>query len=224
MDDVINSLDVKIVDKNITLEGTLNFTEYVKSWIVFAHGSGSSHKSPRNVSVARELTKAGHGTFLFDLLTKEEDTRYENRFDIPLLAERLIMSTKWLINNNLYRGKTPIGYFGASTGAAAALLAAAKFPINDVIYAVVSRGGRPDLVDEKTLSSIFTPTLLIIGSEDRDVIELNKIASQSLLNCRVSLVPHATHLFEEPGTMEEVIRLSAEWFDGHVPNIADFAH
>lgn len=221
MEELINTHDVIINDANISLKGNIYMKDYSKSWIIFAHGSGSSHKSVRNQNVAKELTKAGHATFLFDLLTAEEDLLFENRFNIPMLANRLLMATKWLMNSKYYQHGTPIGYFGASTGAAAALIAVANFSPNNLIYAVISRGGRPDLVDEKILSTIFTPTLLIVGSEDREVIELNKLASQSLLNCRLSLVPRATHLFEEPGTLDEVIKLASEWFDNHVPNVVE---
>ena len=221
MNEIINCYDVAIKESNITLNGNVYLSDYSKSWIIFAHGSGSSHKSVRNVNVAKELTKAGHGTFLFDLLTREEDTIFENRFNIPLLANRLLMATKWLMSSKYYKHGTPIAYFGASTGAAAALMAVAHFSKNDLIYSVISRGGRPDLVDHKILSTIFTPTLLIVGGEDREVIELNKIAAQSLLNCRLTIVPRATHLFEEPGAMDEVTRLAVEWFDGHVPNVVE---
>lgn len=221
MEEIINTHEVSISEANITLRGNLYASDYSKSWIIFAHGSGSSHKSTRNISVAKELTKAGHGTFLFDLLTQEEDSVFENRFKIPLLANRLLLATRWLMGSRYYRHGTPIGFFGASTGAAAALMATAKFPQNDLIYAVISRGGRPDLVEEKILNSIFTPTLLIVGGEDRDVIELNKMAAQYLLNCRISIVPRATHLFEEPGALDEVIRLAIDWFDNHVPNIIE---
>lgn len=224
MKDLINSYDVTINELDITLQGNIYLGDYSKSWIIFAHGSGSSHKSVRNVNVAKELTKAGHATFLFDLLTREEDTVFENRFNIPLLSNRLLMATKWLMSSKYYVHGTPIGYFGASTGAAAALMAVAQFSQSNLVYSVISRGGRPDLVDEKILSTIFTPTLLIVGSEDREVIELNKIAAQSLLNCRLSIVPRATHLFEEPGAMEEVIRLAVDWFNNHVPAVIEHIH
>lgn len=221
MEQIINAHEVSISEANITLRGNIYTNDYCKSWIIFAHGSGSSHKSVRNISVAKELARAGHSTFLFDLLTQEEDNIFENRFNIPLLANRLLMATRWLMASRYYKRGTHIGYFGASTGAAAALMAAAKFPQNNLIYAVISRGGRPDLVEEKILNTIFTPTLLIVGGEDRDVIEMNKMAAQYLLNCRISIVPSATHLFEEPGTLDEVIRLAIEWFDNHVPNILE---
>lgn len=221
MEDLINSKDVTVTDGKVSLYGNVYMKDYSKSWIIFAHGSGSSHKSVRNINVAKELTKAGHATFLFDLLTKEEDATYSNRFNIPLLASRLLMATRWLMKSEHYTHGTPIGYFGASTGAAAALTAAAEFAQSNLLYAVISRGGRPDLVDETVLNKVFTPTLLIVGAEDREVIELNKIAAKSLLNCRLHLVPRATHLFEEPGALDEVIRLAIAWFDGHVPTTVE---
>lgn len=221
MEEIINSYEVVIKDADLDLVGNINQKDYVKTWIIFAHGSGSSHKSLRNMNVARELARAGHGTLLFDLLTEDEADIVENRFNIPLLANRLLMATRWLMNSKFYKHKTPIGFFGASTGAAAALYAASNFTPNNLIYSVISRGGRPDLVDEKTLSSIFTPTLLIVGAEDREVIELNKVAAQYLLNARLTLVPRATHLFSEPGAMDEVTRLAVEWFDNHTPNISE---
>lgn len=221
MEDLINTQNIVINEGNISLQGNLYFEDYCKSWIIFAHGSGSSHMSVRNIKVAKELTRAGHGTFLFDLLTREEDSFLENRFNIPLLSRRLLMATKWLMKSKYYQHGTPIGFFGASTGAAAALDAVAHFTPEHLIYAVISRGGRPDLVDQKILSKIFTPTLLIVGAEDREVIELNKIAAQSLLNCKLSLVPRATHLFEEPGALEEVIKEAVDWFDNHVPSSSE---
>ncbi|MBC7537653.1 MAG: phosphoribosyltransferase [Bacteriovorax sp.] len=213
----VNSEEVIIKDSNISLSGNINRTDKIKSWIIFAHGSGSSHKSVRNVNVAIELTKAGHATLLFDLLTLEEDA-YSNRFNIPLLSKRLLLATRWLMKSKYYQEGTPIGYFGASTGTAAALEAAAKSTEQNLIYAVTSRGGRPDMIDKKTLGTIYIPTLLIVGEEDIEVIELNKIAAESLPNCRLTIVPCATHLFEEPGALAEVTKLAIEWFDGHVPN------
>lgn len=218
MEELMNIHEVLIKELNVTLKGHVYEKDYCKSWIIFAHGSGSSHKSVRNTQVARELARAHHGCFLFDLLSEAEDSVFENRFNIPLLTERLLMATKWLMNSKFYKHGTPIAYFGASTGAAAALKAATEFEKSHLLYAIVSRGGRPDLVEEKVLSSVFTPTLLIVGAEDREVIELNKLAAQSLLNVRLSIVARATHLFEEPGALDEVINLALAWFDGHVPS------
>ena len=214
--DEIKSVEVMIKDSNITLEGNINTPEKIKSWIIFAHGSGSSHKSIRNINVASELSKAGHGTLLFDLLTTEEDA-FSNRFNISLLSKRLVMATRWLIKSKYYKEGTPIGYFGASTGAAAALEAVGRMDEQNLTYAIISRGGRPDMVEKKVLSSIYIPVLLIVGEEDHEIIELNKIAAESLPNCRLSIVANATHLFEEPGTLEEVTKLAIHWFDGHVP-------
>lgn len=224
MEQIINTEEVILSDGTVSLRGSIYTNDYSKSWIIFAHGSGSSHKSVRNISVAKELTKAGHSTFLFDLLTQEEDNVFENRFNINLLCSRLLMATRWLVASRHFTHGTPVGYFGASTGAAAALMATAKLSEDNLIYAVISRGGRPDLVEEKVLKTIFTPTLLIVGGEDRDVIEMNKVAAQYLLNCRISIVPRATHLFPEPGALDEVIKLAIDWFDNHVPNILEHTH
>lgn len=193
----------------------MNFGETAKAWIIFAHGSGSSHRSQRNNWVAQELNKQGYATLLFDLLTAEEDNIYLNRFDIPLLAERLIAATSWLVNTTEYHGEK-IGYFGASTGAAAALVAASKDIFTSQIFAVVSRGGRPDLAPKENLNDVTVPTLLIVGGHDGEVIKLNERAHSELPNAKVVIVPGATHLFEEKGAMEEVVRLSSEWFDTHL--------
>ena len=195
---------VKIEIDSIALKGILNLPKNAKSVVIFAHGSGSSRFSPRNNFVARILQKAGLGTLLFDLLTEEEDSVYETRFNIGLLAERLVAATKWFMKEH----KTfKIGYFGASTGAAAALQAAAEIRIN----AIVSRGGRPDLA--KNLDKVKAPTLLIVGGYDDVVIELNKKAHEKIkAKKKLVIVPEATHLFEEPGKLEEVSRLAKEWF------------
>ncbi|HZD39549.1 MAG TPA: dienelactone hydrolase family protein, partial [Terriglobales bacterium] len=177
------------------------------------HGSGSSRHSPRNNFVAQVLQGSGTGTLLMDLLTPQEDARYETRFDIDLLTQRLERATKWLREQQQTRF-LQIGYFGASTGAAAALQAAATFGAS--IGAVVSRGGRPDLA-MSALDRVQSPTLLIVGGLDDIVIELNrkaygKITAQKMLE----IVPGATHLFEEPGTLQEVARLAADWFRRHL--------
>ena len=194
---------VKIEIDSISLKGILDLPKNAKSVVIFAHGSGSSRFSPRNNFVARILQKAGLGTLLFDLLTEEEDSVYETRFNIGLLAERLVAATKWFMKEH----KTfKIGYFGASTGAAAALQAAAEIRIN----AIVSRGGRPDLA--KNLDKVKAPTLLIVGGYDDVVIELNKKAHEKIkAKKKLVIVPEATHLFEEPGKLEEVSRLAKEW-------------
>ena len=193
--------------------GNLKIPEKAEGLIIFAHGSGSSRFSTRNNYVAGILNKNNLGTLLFDLLTAEEEKidnyTAEYRFNIKLLAKRLIDVTDWLIKEPSLKG-LKLGYFGASTGAAAALAAAAKRP--DIIYAVVSRGGRPDLAME-SLHGVKAPTLLIVGGEDFEVIKLNRTAYENIsAKKKLEIIPGATHLFEEPGTLEEVSRLSAEWF------------
>lgn len=177
--------------------------------VLFAHGSGSSRHSPRNNFVARVLREANLGTLLMDLLTRDEDANYETRFDIALLTRRLEAATEWLMRQRESAGRK-LGFFGASTGAAAALRAAAS--LSERINAVVSRGGRPDLALD-TLKRVKAPTLLIVGGLDDVVMELNKKAYEEL-KCEKDfvLVPGATHLFEEPGTLDEVARLASMWF------------
>jgi pimeloyl-ACP methyl ester carboxylesterase len=181
--------------------------------VLFAHGSGSSRLSPRNRSVASGLHAAGFGTLLFDLLTRTEEQNRGNVFDIALLAQRLVTATKWLAERP-ERGSLPMGYFGASTGAAAALVASTMTAIP--IRAIVSRGGRPDLAGS-ALSLVTAPTLMIVGGNDLPVISLNRDAA-ACLRCahEVTIVPGATHLFEEPGTLEAVIDLARNWFARHL--------
>lgn len=193
--------------------GNLKIPEKAEGLVIFAHGSGSGRFSPRNMRVSGILNKNGLGTLLFDLLTAEEEKidNYsgEYRFNIELLAERLIGVTDWLIKEPSIKS-LKLGYFGASTGAAAALTAAAERP--NIIHAVVSRGGRPDLAME-SLHRVKAPTLLIVGGEDFEVIELNRTAYENITaKKKLEIIPGATHLFEEPGALEEVARLSAEWF------------
>ncbi|HXG76736.1 MAG TPA: phosphoribosyltransferase family protein [Gaiellaceae bacterium] len=178
-------------------------------WVVFAHGSGSSRLSPRNLSVAATLNRARIATLLFDLLTREEELDRRNVFDVGLLAARLVAATRWL-RSQPEAARCPIGYFGASTGAAAALIAAAE--LGGEIAAVVSRGGRPDLAAE-WLDRVRAPTLLVVGSADPVVLELNRQAARAL-TCRTELavIPGATHLFAEPGALEQVASLAAAWF------------
>lgn len=204
---------VHIPVNSVVLEGDLNIPEGAKAVVIFAHGSGSSRLSSRNRFVARVLNDEGIGTLLFDLLTREEDTVYENRFDIDLLTDRLKEVTRWL-KGQPETSDLRIGFFGASTGAAAALRAAAD--LGDEIRAVVSRGGRPDMA-EKALGQVQAPTLLIVGGYDDVVIELNEQAYR-LINAEkeLKIVPGATHLFEEPGTLEEVARAAAGWFKRHL--------
>ncbi|MEE8328764.1 MAG: dienelactone hydrolase family protein [Thermodesulfovibrionia bacterium] len=200
---------VSIPADSINLEGILAIPQGAQGIVIFVHGSGSSRHSPRNNFVAQVLRDAGLGTFLFDLLTKEEDLIYEKRFDIPLLTSRLKAVTEWIKEQPDTR-KFNIGYFGASTGSAAALMAADD--LGEKIGAVVSRGGRPDLA-EKSLHHVQSPTLLIIGGYDDVVIQLNQQAYKLIkVEKRLSIVQGATHLFEEPGTLEEVARLASEWF------------
>jgi len=182
--------------------------------VLFAHGSGSSRHSPRNRYVAKVLNQAGLATLLIDLLTPQEDAERENRFDIVLLVERLAGALCHL-QAEPRTARLPVGLFGASTGAAAALELAAASP--DSVRAVVSRGGRPDLASRAALHKVKAPTLLIVGGDDAGVIELNEQA-YAALGCekRLEIVPGASHLFEEPGTLEEVARLAAQWFTRHL--------
>jgi putative phosphoribosyl transferase len=201
---------VEIPAEGAVLPGDLVLPDAPKGVVLFAHGSGSSRHSPRNALVARVLSDAGVGTLLFDLLTAAEDRVYATRFDIGLLGERLTAATEWLARQTAAAG-LPIGYFGASTGAAAALVAAAS--LGPRIGAIVSRGGRPDLAGQVALGRVLAPTLLIVGGEDHEVIELNRRAF-GFLRCEKTLriVPGATHLFEEAGTLEQVAALAADWF------------
>jgi putative phosphoribosyl transferase len=200
---------VRITVDRVTLDGTLALPKGALGIVIFAHGSGSSRFSPRNTFVARILQQAGIGTLLFDLLTREEDTVYARRFDIDLLAVRLVGATRWLAARPDGKG-IALGYFGASTGAAAALQGAAE--LGDTIGAVVSRGGRPDLA-MPYLDKVLAPTLLIVGEHDREVLQLNRQAFDQLAAAKeLAVVPGATHLFEEPGTLEEAANLAKEWF------------
>ncbi len=197
----------------VSLEGELVLPDKTRTVVIFAHGSGSSRFSPRNNYVASMLHQAGIGTLLFDLLTREEDRDYEMRFDIELLTTRLLAATEW-VRTYPATHTLSIGYFGASTGAAAALQAAAS--MREIISAVVSRGGRPDLAGAPALTKVNAPTLLIVGGEDYGVIELNQ-AAYALLCCdkQLAIVPGATHLFEEPGTLEQAAKLASAWFGRH---------
>jgi dienelactone hydrolase len=183
--------------------------------VIFSHGSGSSRFSTRNNFVAQELQKKNIGTFLLDLLTKEEDEIYANRFNIELLTERLIQATKY-ISKLPQCARLRIGYFGASTGAASALRAAVSLP--ETINAIVSRGGRPDLA-MNVASKVKAPTLLIVGENDKDVLNLNNEVYK-ILTCekKFDIIPNATHLFEEPGTLNEVAFLATDWFNIFLQN------
>src|SRR5512145_1358208 len=199
----------------VQLEGSLELPAAPRGVVAFAHGSGSGRSSPRNRYVAGELNKAVLGTLLLDLLTIDEDRDLDRRFDIALLSARLADAVRFVAEHKATRA-LPMGLFGASTGAASALRVAAAMPQR--IGAVVSRGGRPDLAGDTALVRVEAPTLLIVGGEDAGVIELNEQARAALLHCerRLVLVPGATHLFEEPGTLEEVARLAAAWFARHL--------
>lgn len=205
--------EVHIPSGKAMLDGDLVVPAGAQALIVFAHGSGSSRKSSRNRFVARALQHAGLGTLLFDLLTRAEEKidvhTAEFRFDIPLLGERLVDATRWL-DSDAELSRLRVGYFGASTGSAAALIAAATLP--DRASAVVSRGGRPDLAGDH-LERVKAPTLLIVGGHDDVVIELNQSAYERL-RCEkhLTIVPGASHLFEEPGTLEQVAALASEFF------------
>jgi predicted alpha/beta-hydrolase family hydrolase len=200
------------------LHGLLRVPADALGIVLFAHGSGSSRRSPRNVFVADALHARGLGTLLFDLLTPDEEqadrhTR-EHRFDIPLLAGRLVQATNWVDAEPGLRG-LPAGYFGASTGSAAALMAAAS--LGRRIGAVVSRGGRPDLVKTEQLQNVTAATLLVVGGSDEVVIDLNQLAFEQLRCVKeLHIVPRASHLFEEPGTLEAVAELAADWFSRHL--------
>jgi putative phosphoribosyl transferase len=221
----INSTKLPSIDQpvrsgtgDVTLEGQLQVPSEASGVVIFAHGSGSSRHSPRNQFVARVLNEAHVGTLLFDLLTAEEEAaeRYTRhlRFDIGLLANRLNQAAAWLLSE--YSENTRLGFFGASTGGGAALVAAAE--LGRTVNAVVSRGGRPDLAGD-TLERVTASTLLIVGELDKPVIGLNQQAYDRL-HCEKELriVPAASHLFEEAGTLEEVARLAAEWFQQHFQN------
>jgi dienelactone hydrolase len=210
----------------VTLGASVVVPRKASGLVIFAHGSGSGRHSPRNQYVARVLREAGLGTLLFDLLTAEEE-RAESytghvRFDIPFLAERLVGATRWALElagratkEEAEPRELSIGYFGSSTGAAAALVAAAE--LRQVVGAIVSRGGRPDLAGD-ALEQLKAPTLLIVGGEDRDVITMNQDA-YSRLHCEkaMRIVPGASHLFEEPGKLEDVAVIAAEWFVQYLP-------
>ena len=212
-----HSLEVQIPIGEVTLEGTLQIPEAAQGLVVFAHGSGSSRHSRRNQYVARFLQEGRLATLLFDLLTAEEEqidlrTRHL-RFNIELLASRMTGATNWLVQQPETQ-LLPIGYFGASTGAAAALVAAAALP--DIVRAVVSRGGRPDLALD-ALPDVKAATLLIVGGNDTPVIAMNQVAFERLRTVKkMVIIPGATHLFEEPGALEEVARLARDWFQTYL--------
>lgn len=214
---VTTSLSVSIPISEITLSGELMIPAEATGLVLFAHGSGSSRHSARNQYVAQVIRSAGVGTLLFDLLTEkegiiDEQTRHL-RFDIPLLAQRLRLATQWIIGQAQWRNLV-VGYFGASTGGAAALLAAAE--LGEAVGAVVSRGGRPDLAGE-ALGKVQAPTLLIVGGHDEIVLRMNEEAFENLTCLKeLVIIPGATHLFSEPGALEEVANLAAHWFQHYL--------
>lgn len=208
-----SSVQIPITDSDVTLPGNLAIPEDAAGLVIFAHGSGSSRMSPRNRAVAASLARAGLATLLFDLLTEPEARDRANVFDIPLLAARVANAVDWA-RAEPRLAALKIGLFGASTGAAAALVAAAARP--EAVAAVVSRGGRPDLAGE-ALERVAAPSLLIVGGADHVVIDLNR-AAYARMKCekRLDIVPGATHLFEEPGTLEAVTKLAADWYITHL--------
>jgi dienelactone hydrolase len=220
--DAIVEREVRVACGPVELVGDLALPPDFGALVLFAHGSGSGRHSARNRQVARELQETGTATLLFDLLTLEEEQRdlrtREHRFDIPLLAQRMECATQWVKAQPQLR-HARIGYFGASTGSAAALIAAARLPA--LVAAVVSRGGRPDLAGADALANVAAPTLLIVGAADHGVIELNEQAFLKL-RCRkeIELVPGATHLFEEPGALEHVAQRAAGWFTEYLAGAA----
>ncbi len=218
--------DIAIDAHRVHLAGTLDIPENANGLVLFAHGSGSSRHSPRNRQVANLLRKAGMATLLFDLLTAEEEQEDRAtghlRFDIDRLATRLETATEWAMGEPELRG-LPVGYFGASTGAAAALIAAAR--LDDLVAAVVSRGGRPELAGAY-LSRVTAPTLLVVGERDYPVIDLNREAYMRMRGTReMVIVPRATHLFEEHGALEQVAAIASWWFQQHFDGLATrFGH
>jgi pimeloyl-ACP methyl ester carboxylesterase len=207
-------LEVSLHLGRVTLDGTLSLPEGARGAVLFAHGSGSGHRSPRNVFVAERLRDRGLGTLLADLLTPEEDVEPDLRFDIPFLIQRLKAMTDWFFETVVEAKGLRVGYFGASTGAAAALGAAAD--LGPRIQAVVSRGGRPDLV-ENDLGRVRAPTLFLVGEDDHPVLDWNRRAFSRLNGPRkLVVIPGAGHLFEEPGALERVADEAAGWFEQHL--------
>ncbi|MBW4359624.1 dienelactone hydrolase family protein [Flavobacterium taihuense] len=217
----METIEIDIPVDEFILKGNLTIPKNANSLVIFSHGSGSSRFSTRNNFVARILNQSKIATLLTDLLTMEEDEIYENRFDIELLTQRLITVTNYASELPILK-KLPVGYFGASTGAASALKAAAR--LKHMVKAIVSRGGRPDLALDD-LKLIEAPTLLIVGSRDHVVIELNEQAYK-YLTCykKLEIIDGATHLFEEPGKLEEVAYLASKWFTEHIANSKNKSH
>lgn len=216
VDPPLRDEEVEVAAGPVTVAGHLTIPEHPTGIVVFAHGSGSSRHSPRNRYVAEVLNTGGFATLLFDLLTPAEERNRANVFDIALLAERLVDVTRWLASQP-DTASLPVGYFGASTGAGAALVAATDPRTN--VGAVVSRGGRPDLAG-LSLANVVAPTLLIVGGRDEVVLELNRRAQAAIPGkCDLTIVPGATHLFEEPGTLEQVAKLACDWFVDYLSHV-----
>ena len=213
----MNYREIEIpITKDETLKGDLTVFSSMQAVIVFAHGSDSSRKSPRNQQVASYLNKHGFGTLLFDLLTENEALDRRNIFNIPLLSERLISACKFLRTLSEIKPTLPLGFFGASTGAAAAVSAAELLSGEEEIFAIVSRGGRPDLAGQ-ALTNVSVATLLLVGGKDYGVIELNEMAYAKLQSAMLIVIPEATHLFVEQGAMDQVARKASDWFMQHLP-------
>lgn len=206
---------VSIPADGVQMEGRLELPTDATGIVIFSHGGGSTRHSPRNNFVAKILHTHGVGTLLLDLLTLVENLDYQTRFDTHLLTQRLLMATRWVRQHTPASRPLPMGYFGSSTGAAAALQAAAV--LGEDIHAVVSRGGRPDLAGTHDLTLVHCPTLLLVGEHDEEVRALNHVA-YTRLSCtkELSIIPGATHLFEEAGALDEVARQSAHWFGQHL--------
>jgi putative phosphoribosyl transferase len=214
------SREVVVDVKGTRLAGLISIPPQPRGVVVFAHGSGSSRHSPRNRFVADQLNDAGFTTLLFDLLTPAEERNRENIFDVELLASRLIGATEWLATQDDL-ASLPVGYFAASTGAGAVMRAAADPRVN--VSAVVSRGGRPDLAG-RWLTRVRTPTLLIVGGNDQLVLGLNRRAYALIpAECRIAVIPHAAHLFEQPGAMGQVAELARSWFAIHLTSAKNLA-
>lgn len=214
----VNTQSVQIPSGSVRLHGDLNMPRSAQGIVLFAHGSGSSRYSPRNRYVADVLNRAGFATLLMDLLTDEEEAVDQRtghlRFDLPFLGDRLIDTTRWLSQHPTAQS-LPLGYFGASTGAGAALIAAANHP--QMVSAVVSRGGRPDLAGKAVLNRVNIPTLLLVGSNDTPVIGMNQTALEYLPGIKqLKIIPGATHLFAEPGTLEQVAEQAKGWFQQYL--------
>jgi putative phosphoribosyl transferase len=214
MPDYVMTKAIEIPVSDARLKGDLTVPEKARGLVIFSHGSGSSRKSPRNRYVAEQLQDSGMATLLLDLLTEQEDEVYETRFDIDFLTRRLREVAQWVMTYPLTKGLN-VGFFGASTGAASALRVAGE--LGEVVRAVVSRGGRTDLAGSKALSRVTAPTLFIVGGLDFGVIELNQAAFEELVCIKqLKIVRGASHLFEEPGKLEEVALLAAMWFEKYL--------